>query len=40
MNDHILAGMMSLYTVAHANGTAAKAAPALPTSGAACPGLH
>ncbi|KAK9841799.1 hypothetical protein WJX81_003935 [Elliptochloris bilobata] len=34
VNDHILAGMMSLYTVANANGTAGPPVPALPTQGA------
>ena len=34
VNDHILAGMMSIYTVENANGTEASLAPALPTQGA------
>lgn len=34
VNDHILAGMMSLYHVDNANGTEAVAAPPLPTEGA------
>lgn len=37
VNDHILAGMMSIYTVENANGTEASLPPALPTQGA--PGL-
>ena len=40
VNDHILAGMMSIYTVKNVNGTEASLPPALPTQGASRCCMH